>query len=57
MSYDVKCYQLADVFLTDYLFASVDHEPVKDRLAQVIQTTIEDELGAMEDEHLILEKR
>ncbi len=48
MSYDKKCYELAEEFLTDYeVFCS--RKQVTGHLAQVIQDAIEDELSAMMD--------
>jgi hypothetical protein len=40
MSYDPKCYELAEHFLP-----SMAREPVKVALAQVIQDAVEDHLG------------
>jgi phage host-nuclease inhibitor protein Gam len=41
MSYDVKCLDLAKVFLSDRKVADKDRELFADRLAQEIQDTIE----------------
>lgn len=46
MSYDQKCYDLAEVFLSD-IQNPVNKEDA-DKLAQEIQTTIEDYLDAVE---------
>jgi hypothetical protein len=57
MSYDTKCYDLAVAFLEDYSSVRlISWEAARERLAQEIQTAIEDELGSMVDEGLIKEK-
>lgn len=49
MSYDEKCYWLAEYFLQDFVIADgVSAEPAK-RIAQEIQDAIESELEIMED--------
>ena len=50
MSYDVKCYELAEAFIADLSEGVIrDDDPRVDRLAQVIQDAIEDELAAMSE--------
>lgn len=41
MSYDKKCYDLADAFLSDTDTSHLGSESNKDKLAQEIQNTIE----------------
>lgn len=48
MSFDIKCYELAEMFLED---SSAPNTEINRRwLAQAIQDAIEDELSAMEAE-------
>ena len=46
MSYDTKCYDLAAAFLADT--PDIDNEKNRDALAQLIQTTIEDDISYLE---------
>lgn len=46
MAYDTKCYDLAVAFLADT--PEIDNEKTRDRLAQSIQTAIEDEITYQE---------
>lgn len=56
MSYDQRCYDLAEAFLNDEPSLRTDHH--KDDLAQLLQTTIEDyiqyELDPNKDEEIEL---
>ncbi len=56
MSYDVKCYELAEAFLEDYFTADLTKEKATDLLAQAIQNAIEDSLSMMVDDGSIKEK-
>lgn len=48
MSFDAKCYDLAEWFLPN-----AASDTMKNRLAQVIQDNIEQELESMRDEKLL----
>ncbi len=56
MSYDVKCQDLAEEFLVDFIVPEKTKKSVTERLAQTIQDAIEDELSSLKDENKILEK-
>lgn len=45
MAYDTKCYDLAEAFLEDH--SHLNTEANRHTLAQLIQTTIEDEISYM----------
>lgn len=51
MSYDEKCYELAEEFLSDEPLAGFNTEKRCDRLAQLIQTTIEDFIAMERDNY------
>jgi len=51
MSYDPKCYDLAQQFLSDH---DVGTKRNVDRLAQVIQDAIEEFIAELEEEHRCL---
>lgn len=46
MAYDTKCFDLAEAFLEDH--PDLNTQANRDTLAQLIQTTIEDEIAYME---------
>jgi hypothetical protein len=57
VSYDVKCYALAEAFLEDYdLPEPGDWRTIAGQLAQRIQTGIEDDLSDLEDSGKIVPK-
>lgn len=48
LMYDPKCLDLAKAFLSDH--PALDTPKLHKQLAQIIQDTIEEEIGVMEDE-------
>lgn len=56
MSYDVKCYRLAEDFLDDYVVPNkVTLEKVAGQIAQAVQDCIEDEIADLLERKMIEE--
>lgn len=51
MTYDEKCYELAEAFLSDQPLAGFNTESRRDKLAQEIQRTIEDFIANERDNY------